>query len=73
MRSLPNISSLCSHSSSGEGAKSSGERIHFRQDEISHFQPFTAGEQDARNKENENVREEMVSSHAAPPKLKRIS
>jgi len=63
MRSLPNISSLCSHSSSDEGVKSSGEKIHFRQDEVSHFQVFTAGEQDSRNKENENVREEMVSSH----------
>ncbi|KAK7122880.1 hypothetical protein R3I94_019855 [Phoxinus phoxinus] len=50
-----------SHSSSDEGAKSSGERIHFRQDEI--FQHFTAGEQDPRNNENENVREEMAKQN----------
>lgn len=61
-----NLSFLCSHSSSDEGEKSSGERINLRQDEmISHFQPFTAEEQDAGNKEKEKVRGEMVSSHAA--------
>lgn len=66
---IKNISPLCSHSSSDEDEKSSEERKSLREDEKSScFQSVTAGEKDVRNKDDENVIEKMVSSHAAQPK-----
>ncbi|XP_067225073.1 supervillin isoform X1 [Chanodichthys erythropterus] len=63
-----------SHSSSNEGEKSSGERINLRQDEmISHFQPFTAEEQDAGNKEKEKVRGEMAKQNEQKAREKQCS
>lgn len=67
-----NVSSPCSHFSSDEGEKSSDEKKDLREGEekISCFQSFTAGEENVKNKEDENVIEKTVSSHVAQPKLK---